>query len=158
MFFIFALVISCGGGGGGGSGGSSDGPFSGQSGDFFVATVESGDNTIEFNAVSVNTGIGFSTVVIVVLDNLTGNFFRINFNRPSEVPTEIFVNDVFFPEFQFQLGADFFFSTSGSILVTQLTNERVQADFDITAVNQLTGTQVRAIGVFSLPNGVIILQ
>ena len=57
MLFIFAFALSCGGGGS--SGGSSDDPFSGQSGDFFVATVESADNTIEFNAVSVNTGIGF---------------------------------------------------------------------------------------------------
>ncbi len=156
MLFIFALAISCGGGGGGGSGGSSGG--SGQSGDFFVATVESNNNTIEFNAVTANTQIGFSEIMINILDNLSGDFFRISIDRPDEVPAEVLVGDVFFPEFQFQVAGTFFASGDGSVLITELSNDRVRGDFDVLAINQLSGEQARAIGAFSLPSGVVILQ
>ena len=92
VLMLFVFVLSCSGGGGGSSDGSPGGtPPTGGGGDFFVATVILGNNAIDFNTVSVNTQIGLSNISINALDNLTGNFFRVTFNRPSEVPTELFI-------------------------------------------------------------------
>ncbi|MDA2919728.1 hypothetical protein MYX76_09600 [Desulfobacterota bacterium AH_259_B03_O07] len=162
MLFVFMFVLSCGGGSGDSRGSPPSGgqpPPTGGSKDFFVATYLQGNNTIDYEPISVTTQIGFSEVVINSFD-FSGQIFKMSFIRPDDVPVEIIpglssVDPI--GGALFTIGSDSFVYESGSFLITTMTNDRVAGELDFFARSQIDDSVVQVIGAFDLPNGILTL-
>ena len=160
---ILLFLVVCGSGGGGGDlEGPSDGnpqpPGSGNT--FFIATFIQGNNSVDYSPLSINTLIGFTQVSIFTF-NIQGETFDMFFERPDEVPVEInFIEDPFAPKggASITFGLNSFIYTSGTVFITEMTNERVAGDFDFIATSQIDGSVIQVIGSFDLPDGIIVLQ
>src|SRR3990167_3967461 len=160
-FILLFLFASCSGGGSGNSGGPPGGnPPPGNGDNFFVATYVQGNNSIDYNPVSVTTQIGFSEVVILTF-NIDGEVFNLSFLRPDQVPAEI--NLGLSPVDPtggalFTIGINSYVYSTGTLFVTEMTNERVSGEFDFFAVSQLDDSVVQVIGSLSLPDGILAFQ
>ena len=160
-FILLFLFASCSGGGSGNSGGPPGGnPPPGNGDNFFVATYVQGNNSIDYNPVSVTTQIGFTEVLILTF-NIQGETFNMSFLRPEQVPAEI--NLGLSPVDPtggaiITLGASSYVYSSGTLIVTEMTNDRVSGEFDFFAVSQLDDSVIQVIGSFSLPDGILAFQ
>jgi hypothetical protein len=162
VIILLFLFVSCSGGGGGGDSGGSSGsnPPPGSGNTFFVATFVQGNNSVDYSPLSVNTLIGFAQVSIFTF-NIQGETFDMFFERPDEVPIEInLLEDPFAPKggASITFGLNSFIYDSGTVFITQMTNERVAGDFDFLATSQIDGSVIQVIGSFNLPDGILAFQ
>lgn len=161
VIILLFLFVSCSGGGG------SDNPTSGHPPDdqntrttHFIATFVQGNNSVDYSPISVNTLIGFERVSIFTF-NIQGETFDMFFDRPAEVPIEInLLEDPVAPKggASITFGLNSYIYTSGTVFITEMTNERVAGDFDFLATSQIDDSVIQVVGSFSLPDGIIVLQ
>lgn len=161
VFILLFLFLSCGGGGGSdGSGGNGGGGGSNSGNTHFSATFTQGNNSVDYTPVSINTQIGFNEVSIFTF-NIQGESFDMFFERPSEVPVEInLISDPFHPKggANITFGLNNYIYTSGTVFITQMTNERVAGDFDFFAQSQIDDSIIQVTGSFNLPDGILAGQ
>ena len=161
LFILLVVFISCGGGGGSDGGGNGGGGGGGGDGsNHFMATFMQGNNSVDYSPISVTTQIGFDKVSIFTF-NVKGSTFDMFFERPEEVPIEIdLIQDPFAPKggASITFGGNFYVYSSGTVFVTQMTNERVTGDFDFLATSQLDGSVIEVTGSFNLPDGILAFQ
>jgi len=162
VLILLFLFLSCGG-----SGGSDDGGNGGGGGDgggnnktHFMATFTQGDISVDYSPVSINTLIGFGEVSIFTF-NIQGESFDMFFERPTEVPIEInLISDPLHPKggANITFGLNNYVYTSGTVFITQMTNERVAGDFDFFAQSQIDDSVIHVTGSFNLPDGILAGQ
>lgn len=163
LFIVVVLFVSCGGGGGsdgGGNGGGGGGGGGGNNQTHFTATFSQGNNSVDYSPVSVTTQIGFNQVSIFTF-SINGDTLDLFFERPSEVPVEINpITDPLHPKggASITFGGNFYVYSSGTIFITEMTNDRVAGDFNLLMTSQLDGSVIEVNGSFNLPNGIITLQ
>jgi hypothetical protein len=160
VILLLFLFLSCGGGSGSDGGGNGGGGGGGNNQTHFTATFSQGNNSVDYSPVSVTTQIGFNQVSIFTF-SINGDTFDLFFERPSEVPVEINpITNPLHPKggASITFGGNFYVYSSGTIFVTEMTNDRVAGDFNFLMTSQLDGSVIEVNGSFDLPNGIIALQ
>lgn len=155
VLILLFLFISCSGGGG------NDGPGGGnppgnqpppQGNEFFTASVVFGELSIDYNATNGEAGIGLTSISIFTFDQ-EGNSFVMSFVRPESIPSEVPLGlgplDPIGGAI-ISLEGDVYFYQSGTVIITFLSNERIEGEFDFTAEAVAGGIIVQVIGSFAL--------
>lgn len=155
VFILLFLFLSCGGGGGDdgtSNGNPPDNQPPPQGNEFFMASVIFGELSIDYNATNGEAGIGLTTITIHTFDQ-EGNSFVMSFIRPETIPAEVELGlgplDPIGGAI-ISLEGDAYFYQSGTVIITFLSNDRIEGEFDFTAESVASDILVQVIGSFAL--------